>query len=431
MERFIIVLVVILAIIAIAQLLRVQELADAIKGNREEVIRKKDNELNANLMLVFMFAFYAFFIYLTAVYGVDRFGKGEANSDIGQETDWLLGINMYIITAVFFVTNSLLFGFAWKYYYREDRKAYWFPHSNKLELIWTVVPAMVLAVIIILGLKTWFNIMSLDGDSEADVKGEVVEVYAEQFGFTTRYAGEDNRLGQSDYKLVNGKNPLGVINTEQIAIALDKFDKDISDCEIQLEEEGAYLPDWKVEELESKIIRSNRLKRRLYALANDIKRDSEQDSTDWDAIANNDVMVKGEIFLVKGRKYHFRFRSKDVIHSAYFPHFRAQMNMVPGMTTYFSFTPITTTQEKRDEMNNQEFDYILVCNKICGTGHSGMKCKVIVGTEDEFRTWLAGKKTIGGATFPEKVEQWEDGMNLFPEAEIVEEPAEGEETASL
>jgi len=407
MEKFIIVLVVVLAVIAIAQLLRVYEQVSLLKGKKEEDISEKDNHLNANLMLVFMVAFYAFFIWLTVEYGGNNFGKGPAASDIARHSRWLLNINWAILISVFFLTNTLLFVFAWKYYYREDRKATWFPHDNKLELIWTVVPTIVLAVIIVLGLKTWFNVMDKHEATDDMAFSEQpinVEIMAEQFNFKVRYAGADNKLGQSDYKLITANNAVGVVTTSLIDSSLngiDGFDMKIEDLEGQLKRQRAYLPDWKVEELESKIIRFNRLKRRLMALSEDIKTDT---SENWDMVAGNDIM-DDELFLIKNKRYNFVYRSKDVIHSAYFPHFESQMNMVPGQTTYQGFTPVITTEEMRDTMDNQDFDFVLVCNKICGGGHSGMKAKITVGTRVDFINYILDKplKTISGAEFKDSL----------------------------
>jgi cytochrome c oxidase subunit 2 len=111
-------------------------------------------------------------------------------------------------------------------------------------------------------------------------------------------------------------------------------------------------------------------------------------------------------------------RSQDVLHSAYMPHFRAQMNCVPGMITQFSYTPIYTTEEMRQDpdvmekvkrtntiraeraLNGEpnsdpwEFDYILLCNKICGKSHYNMQMKIIVETQEEYDAWMAEQKTF-------------------------------------
>ena len=66
-----------------------------------------------------------------------------------------------------------------------------------------------------------------------------------------------------------------------------------------------------------------------------------------DENAQDDIVVR-EVHLIKDEPVLLKFRSKDVIHSAYLPHFRVQMNCVPGMTTQFAFTPTKTTSEMRE-----------------------------------------------------------------------------------
>src|SRR5690606_36422992 len=146
------------------------------------------------LFVVFWIVFFAQFFYCLWIYGNGL--NPRAASVHGEEIDWLFNINWIIVFGVFLITNSLLFYFAYKYSYHPDRKAYYFPHDNKLEMAWTIVPAAALAVIIILGLMTWNNITGKPSDDAI-----VVEVYAKQFDFTMRYSGDDNKLGYADYKL--------------------------------------------------------------------------------------------------------------------------------------------------------------------------------------------------------------------------------------
>ena len=88
------------------------------------------------------------------------------------------------------------------------------------------------------------------------------------------------------------------------------------------------------------------------------------------------------------QKVAMKFRSQDVIHSAYMPHFRAQMNCVPGLSTQFVFTPTMTTKEYQDYLGNPDFDYVLLCNKICGNAHYNMKMKIVVVTQEEYDIWI-------------------------------------------
>ena len=150
-SKLIILLVIVLGIIALTQLMRLYELSTKLRNRKEEDITNRDNKLNANLLLAFTAFFYGLFIYLVLVYGWT--GRGDAASVHGVETDWLLNLNFFIIIFVFLITNTLLFYFPWKYIRKPGVKAHFFPHDNKLEVIWTIVPAIVLTVIIIFGLK--------------------------------------------------------------------------------------------------------------------------------------------------------------------------------------------------------------------------------------------------------------------------------------
>ncbi|MEN8890622.1 MAG: cytochrome c oxidase subunit II, partial [Wenyingzhuangia sp.] len=118
-----------------------------------------------------------------------------------------------------------------------------------------------------------------------------------------------------------------------------------------------------------------------------------------------------ELHLPVGKKVVFKFRSQDVLHSAYMPHFRAQMNCVPGMVTEFGFTPKFTTHEMRQQRDVMkkvsrvniaraakgeepyEFDYLLLCNKICGSSHYNMQMKIVVDSEKDYLIWLNQQKT--------------------------------------
>ena len=200
-------------------------------------------------------------------------------------TDSYLNFNFALISVVFFITEFLLFYFAWKYSHKKGEKAYFYPENHKLEFIWTIIPAIVLMALIVYGLKLWINITA-----PAPASAMVIEVYGKQFDWTARYSGADNTLGNANFKLITDDNPLGV---------------DVND------EKG------------------------------------------------KDDKITRELHLPVGSKIIFKFHSRDVIHSAYFPHLRAQMNCVPGMTTEFFVEPTITTDSMRLITNNPKFDYVL------------------------------------------------------------------------
>ncbi len=73
-------------------------------------------------------------------------------------------------------------------------------------------------------------------------------------------------------------------------------------------------------------------------------------------------------------------------------HFRMKMDAVPGIPTTIWFTPKYTTAEMKKITGNKDFVYEISCDQMCGTGHYSMKGLVIVETQEEYNTWLAGKK---------------------------------------
>lgn len=379
--KLIFLIVIVLGVIALAQLVRVYELSSRLRNRGEHEVSTRDNNLNARLMVVFMILFYASFIYLMLAYGWT--GRGEAASVHGKGTDWLLNLNMIIITAVFFLTNTLLFVFSFKYVRKEGVKAFYYPHNNKLEMLWTVVPASVLAVIIILGLRSWN-----EQTSEATDEAIRVELFSKQFDWTARYSGEDNVLGRFDYKLTLDNNELALMTTNTIdsAIwAMENGPTGIKSLESKLNDHTIMLIPEDREKMEADLSRKGRLIRLLHQMK--ARHDNKVDAAAWD-----DIIQKDTLYLCVNKEYELNFRSKDVIHSAFFPHFRAQMNTVPGMTTRMKFVPDITTADMRQKMNNDKFNYVLMCNKICGGAHYKMKMMVVVLSETEYKAWMANKK---------------------------------------
>jgi cytochrome c oxidase subunit 2 len=381
-SKFIVLIVIVLGVVAISQLARVYELAAKLKGKKEEDISESDNRMNARLMLLFMIVFF-----VTVIYHYVTYGRGllpEAASIHGVHQDWLMDLNVLIITAVFFITNFLLFFFAFKYYKRKDSKAHWFPHDNKLELIWTVIPSIVLAVIIILGLQAWNDVTGPASDD-----AERVELYSKQFSWTARYSGDDNVLGDFNYKLVNDdiNNPLGIVTRGTMENQVGYLKAKIADEKAKLNSDSLVFADEIEYKMHKKVERLSRVVRRL-----EEELGSHNDSIDIAAL--DDKIVRGDLHLKVNKEYEFQFRAEDVIHSAYFPHFRAQMNTVPGMKTRFKFTPTITTKEMREKLDDEEFNYVLLCNKICGASHSNMYMLVQVDDEATYDAWIAEQATF-------------------------------------
>ncbi|MEZ0181342.1 MULTISPECIES: cytochrome c oxidase subunit II [Flavobacterium] len=348
MTSLLVIVVLVLLAVALWQLTKIFDLTQVGSSSDDsQVASDNDNNIQGYIM----FGFLAF-IYIFTIYGLLKWGNLVLHtpaSEHGLLVDSLMNITWVLIFTVQVITQGLLHWFSFKNRGHKDKKALFFADSNKLEAIWSIIPSVVLACLILYGLYAWNNIMFVDKDEDV----VEIELYAQQFKWTARYAGQDNVLGKANVRLIEGINTLGV---------------DMSDPNSQ------------------------------------------------------DDIVVSELHIPKGKKVHFKMRSQDVLHSAYFPHFRAQMNCVPGMVTEFAFVPTYTTAEYRElpfmvekvaninklraeksielvakggtALDPYTFDYLLLCNKICGASHYNMQMKVVVDTPEEYKKWLSEKTTL-------------------------------------
>lgn len=348
MTSLLIVIVLVLFAVALWQLTKIFDLTQVGSNiDNTQIASDRDNNVQGYIM----FAFLAF-IYIFTIYGLIKWGPlvlHTSASEHGDQVDNLMNITWVLIFIVQFITQGLLHYFSFKYRGEKSKKALFFADSNKLEAVWSIIPSIVLACLILYGLYAWNNIMFVDKDEDVIE----IELYAQQFKWTARYAGPDNVLGKANVRLIEGVNTLGV---------------DMSD-----------------------------------------------------PYAQDDIIVS-ELHIPKGKKVHFKMRSQDVLHSAYMPHFRAQMNCVPGMVTEFAFIPKFTTAEYRElpymiekvahinslrakkseelvakgevALDPYAFDYLLLCNKICGSSHYNMQMKIVVDSPEDYKKWLSDKTSL-------------------------------------
>tara|TARA_B100001057_G_scaffold64119_1_gene57759 strand:- start:6353 stop:7417 length:1065 start_codon:yes stop_codon:yes gene_type:complete len=342
-------LILILISVSIWQVSKILELSQP-KSESTEIADDQDNQTQGKLMFGFLI-----FIYVLTIFSFFKWGDvilPISASEHGTEYDSLLWVTFSVIFFVQTVTQALLHYFGYKYRGVKGRKALFYADNDRLEAIWTIIPTIVLAVLILYGLYTWNDIMFIEEDEDA----LVVELYAQQFNWKVRYGGKDNVLGDANVRFLqdfDGRNLVGI------------------------------------------------------------------DVTDPNGL--DDIVVQ-ELHLPVGKEIQFKMRSQDVLHSAYMPHFRAQMNCVPGMITEFAFTPNKTTEQMRMEpeivskvrkineirdAKNKDliaqgeeilepyvFDFLLLCNKICGASHYNMQIKIIVETENEFNSWIESQQTF-------------------------------------
>lgn len=307
-------LCVVIAIVG--KILKVYDLTRQMQGKKE----LNWNNLMAGICLVFLlFGLYGAYWSFTVQGSMTL---PEAASAHGVKIDEMFTVTTVITMFVFFVTQILLFTFLFRYKHSDKRRAFFLPHNNTIEKIWTILPAMVLTILVVFGFFTWQEITN-SADAKGDRPSLNIEVTGHQFAWELRYPGKDLKLGAVNYKLVTGDNKLGI----------DFKDRNSFD---DLQADTMYLP----------VNRSVRL----------------------------------------------NIRAQDVIHSCYMPHFRVQLNAVPGLPTFFKFTPTITTADMRNRLNNPDFEYLLYCNKICGGIHYNMKKVVRVVTEAEYQQWIAKQK---------------------------------------
>ena len=195
--------IVLMIFVVIFQIAKASEYVSVLKG--EEKARKQNNKINAFMLISFLVLGLAGAWWCNDLYyGKTLFPQGAA-SDHGEKIDLMLYITIGVTGVVFLITQILLFWFAFKYQENDERKAYYFPHNTKLELIWTTVPAIFLTVLVVFGLKYWFKMTG-----EAPKDSVIVEVTGHQFAWEFRYPGTDKILGKKNYKLTKGANSLGV-----------------------------------------------------------------------------------------------------------------------------------------------------------------------------------------------------------------------------
>ena len=203
MTEILLIAIVVMIFIVIFQISKASEYVSVLKG--EEKARKQNNKINAFLLIAFLILGIVGCWWCNELYyGKTLFVQGAA-SEIGEKIDLMLYITIAVTGVVFFITQILLFWFAFKYQEKDERKAYYFPHNTKLELLWTTVPAIFLTVLVVFGLKYWFKMTG-----EAPKNSVVIEVTGHQFGWDFRYPGADKILGKKNYKLTKGANSLGV-----------------------------------------------------------------------------------------------------------------------------------------------------------------------------------------------------------------------------
>lgn len=210
MQTFFLIAIGALAFLVVFQIAKASEYVSILKG--EEQSKKQNNKINGFFMIAFLILGLIGVWYCNELYYPNNLFSWGAASKEGLAIDEMMWVTLYITGFVFFVTQILLFWFAFKYQHSDKRKALYYAHNNKLELLWTSIPAIVLTVLVVYGLKYWFK---FTGD--APKNAQVIEITGHQFAWEMRYPGKDNILGRKDYTLIDyaNNNPLGLDWTDE------------------------------------------------------------------------------------------------------------------------------------------------------------------------------------------------------------------------
>ena len=397
MTTLLILAVLVLGFMVALRLSRVAELTAKLRGEREEHIPEHENRLSGRLMWAFGVAYFAFLIWIPVHYHHMVLPPPASTQGVWIET--MLHFNWIMLSIVFVGTNTALFWFAGKYYHRPGKKAYWYPHNNRLELLWTVVPAFVLVCVIIYGLVIWEKITAAPEPGTMEV-----EVYAKQFDWTFRYPGKDGQLGATDFRLINGDNLLGVVTrttiTKRLAELHDQMLQEKADRDAQAE----ILPQDLKDEKDEHIAHLGRMSKGIMDLRTLMEQDIADNGNNSTYLHGGDDKITKEFHLPVDMPVELVIRSQDVIHSVYLPHMRAQMNAVPGMVTRMHLVPSITTDSMRTITGNPDFDYILMCNKVCGISHYNMQAPLTVESAGAFKVWnilLSAFENSSGASVGE------------------------------
>ncbi len=340
MTGLLITLSLVLLVVVVVQIAKMSELSDELRGGGEDIQESKNRRIGSQF-LIFGIAFLGLCIWSALHYKNYLLGYGPhvAASSHGVWVDKSFNITTIVTGIVFFLTHIALFYFAWKYSGKKGQKSAFMSHDNKLEVLWTALPALVMAGLVFNGLITWNKVMA---DVSTDDDYLEIGVTGYQFAWALRYPGADGELGEKNFRKITGKNILG--------------------------------QDW-------------------------------EDSKNWDDF------IADELVLPVGQKIRARISARDVLHSFFLPHFRVKMDAVPGMPTYFVFTPTTTTEEYRQQLKEykeyqapdpnqpekqlwETFNFELACAELCGKGHFSMRKKVRVVSQEEYDAWIARQKSF-------------------------------------
>lgn len=197
MSGFILISLIILVFVVIYQIAKASEYAAVLRG--EKKINAQVNRAIAFLLLA-MFPLGLWGLWECHTYFKDMM-LPVAACKTGVAYDQMFNVTTIVTGIVFLLTQAVLFWFCFKYQSNEKRSSFFFAHSNKLELIWTTIPAIAMAILVAIGLKNWYTVTS-----DAPQEATVIEIVGKQFNWLIRYPGKDNIMGKRDFRKINDAN---------------------------------------------------------------------------------------------------------------------------------------------------------------------------------------------------------------------------------
>ncbi len=344
MTGLIIFLIFLLLGVIIVQIGRVTELAAKIRG--EEEVEQQNTNRQGKMLMLFLVVFLVLGIG-SAIYYKDvmlGYGPLASASAHGGDIDSLFNWTLFFTGIVFVITHILLFWFSYKYRNMPGRKAQFQPHNNTLEIIWTVVPAVVMTFLVVNGLVVWNEVMT---DLPADGDYLEIEATGYQFAWDVRYPGADNKLATKNFRLIDpATNPLGIDWSD---------DKAIDDV-ILSGADKIVLP---VDETVRVRITAKDVLHNFYLPHFRVKMDA-----------------------IPGLPTYFHFKPITTTKE-----FRQNLKNYPEWRE--PYDPADPESKERWEM----FDYELACAELCGKSHYAMRRIVEVVTREEYDAWIAEKQS--------------------------------------
>ena len=438
MTGWLILLSCVLIFVVLFQVTRTLDLVSQLRG--DERTTEGMTKFHAILLLIFMvLGIYGFFF----CFGHYKNKEPITASEHGTLIEHMFFWTLVVCSTVFIICNILLFTFSYVFRYRKDRQAEHFAHSNKLEFIWTIIPTIVLTALVVFGLQAWTRIMDVaDPDDENVI---TFEMTAQQFFWTSRYPGEDRKLGPTDYSLICADNPVGIITREYVEHRLhtltDSLPKPMNQWgeipKLRYRKE-TLLPKmidslqhvidtspnkWRVKDAKDQLDAAEdeldkidghitvRLKtvERIEKKYTEAYYQSHAAEMTW----GYDDFLPSELHLPVNKTALAKIVALDVLHDFDIPDMKVKMDAVPGMPTSFTFKPVKTTEEARVERGKnpewqnikegdtepryKKYNYEVACAELCGKGHSSMKYTLVVDKEQDFWNWYHSQPTLWSA----------------------------------